>query len=231
MYVADCYIHVKYRPLEPNEFERYSDALLEVAKELAIFVKRGQELDYTFEEGTLLQRIALIGGLVLGGLEVASHYHDLRESIIDALHDQHKLSTLAIDEFHKLTKTTPADHIYKRMTSIDLNRLRRIIHRFDELASGNISPSELPRIRSEVIHDLAGLARANPDDPEIAKLMKLLPKHQIPNLPLSPEGAIRIDEREWEHTKYPFTDHDKEVVQEVPIGHRRRYHTRIGIRR
>lgn len=231
MYVADCYIHVKYRALRPNEFEWYSEIFLEVATTLVTVVKLGKELDYTFEEGTLLQRTAVIGGLALGGLDIASRYHDLRESIIDAIRDQHTLSTLAIDKFHELTKTTPADDIYKRVTSRDMNRLNRIITIFDQIEAGNVPHSELPRIRKELIHDLAGLARANPNDPEIAKLMRLLPEQPIPDLPRSPTEAILAEEHEWERKEYPFLEQHGEAVEHRPIRPRRQYHTRISIPR
>jgi hypothetical protein len=44
-------------------------------------VKRGQDIDFTLEEGTLLQRSLVWGSLTLGALDFASHYHDLRESV------------------------------------------------------------------------------------------------------------------------------------------------------
>ena len=226
MQVANSYIHIKYRRLYPSEFESLSESLLSIATELAQNVKRGRELDFTFEEGTLLQRIVLIGGLALGTLDVLSRYHDLRESIIDMVQDGETFGNSVIKEFHQLTNTTPSRDIYKRTSSRDMNRLQRIISSFDRVASSNIGPSELAQVRSQVIHDLAGLARGNPEDPEIAKIFRLLPKGQIPALPDSPTEAISMDETEFEPKGPPFAEPE---VEPPPRRPRRRFHKRLAL--
>jgi hypothetical protein len=52
-----------------------------------------------------------------------------------------------------------------------------------------------------MIHDLAGLARENPDDLEIATIMAHLPKGPIPDLPTTSRDAIRLDDLELERQK------------------------------
>jgi len=101
MKVADCYIHVEYPRVSRYDFEEMSERLLTVAAELARNVKRGSDIDFTFEEGTLLQRIVVIGWLGLGISSVAQ-YHNFRISVIDMVHDAQSFSSLAIDEFRKL---------------------------------------------------------------------------------------------------------------------------------
>jgi hypothetical protein len=220
MQIADCYIHVQYRRLRPGEFESLSEQLYEVATDLARNVRRARDLDFTFEEGSLIQRILLAGTLVATSLDAVSHYHDLRESIIDIVHDGQTFSEYAIKKFHELTKTTPSQDIYKRTSSRDMNRLHRIVFNFDQAASGNLSPTGLLHARSEVIHDLAGLTRANPDDPEIEKFLNLLPRDRIPDLPSSPAEAIAIDEEEFER-RMPVPEPDAEPP---PRRARRRFH-------
>jgi hypothetical protein len=220
MQVADCYIHVKYRRLRLGEFESLSEQLYGVATDLARNVRRARDLDFTFEEGSLIQRILLAGTFLAASLDAVSHYHDLRESIIEIVHDGETFSDYAIKRFHELTNTTPNQDIYKRTSSRDMNRLHRIVSNFDQAASGNISPTGLLHARSEVIHDLAGLARANPDDPEIEKLLQLLPRDRIPELPSSPAEAIAIDEEEFE-PRMPVPEPE---VEPPPRQARRRFH-------
>jgi hypothetical protein len=208
MQVADCYIHVQYRRLTGEEFDNLKEELEIVARDLASIVKRGQDVEFVFEEGTLLQRILIVGRLVIGTLDFLSHHHDLRESVIDMAHDSEAFSNKAIEKFHQLTHTTPNQDIYKRTSSRDVNWLHRIINSFDQAIDGDISPSELPHVRSQVIHDLAGLARANPGDPEIANIFTLLPKDRIPALPSYPLEAISIDEIEFGHKTPSFEEPD-----------------------
>jgi hypothetical protein len=228
MQVADCYIHVKYRELRLGEFESLSDKLYEVATELAPIVKRAHDLDFTFEEGSLIQRILLVGTLISSSLDAASHYHDLRESIIEMVHDGETFSEYATKRFHELTNTTPSQDIYKRTSSRDMNRLHRIVSNFDRAAGGNISPTELLHARSDVIHDLAGLARANPNDPEIETILHLVPRNRFPDLPSSPAEAIAIDDTEPEHRR---RFHEEPEVGLHPRRPRRRFHRHSVLRR
>jgi hypothetical protein len=228
MQVADCYIHVQYQRLHREEFDELSERLLREATALSEIVKRGTNLDFTFEEGTLFQRILLIGTLTMSTLDFASHYHDLRESVADMVHDGETFSNYAIKKFHEITGTSPKQDIYKRTSSRDMNRLRRIIHSFDQAAGGNIPRFELSRIRRQVIHDLAGLARANPNDPEIAKIFKSLPKDHIPDLPTSPSEAIAIDETEFERKTPSLERPEVEGPSRRP---RRRFHKRISLQK
>jgi hypothetical protein len=226
MQVADCYIHVEYRHLRANEFNALSERLLGVATELAGGVRRGRDLDFTFEEGTLLQRIALWGSLTMSSLDFLSHYHDLKKSVIEMVHDGEEFSNAAIKKFHELTNTTPNNDIYRRIASRDMHRLRRIINSFDQAAAGDIPSFELPHVRSQVIHDLAGLARAHPDDPEVAKIFHLLPRDHIPNIPRSPRKAIEIDDAEFEDRRPPFAG----VGEPPPVRRpRRRFYRRVSL--
>jgi hypothetical protein len=220
MQVADCYIHVRYHQLAPREFNRLSDRLYHVATNLSGVVKRAHDLDFTFEEGSLIQRILLAGTLLASSLDAVSHYHDLRESVVEMMHDGEQFSEWAIARFHQETKTTPNQEVYKRTTSRDMNRLRRIVSNFDQAASGNMSHSGVLHARSEIVHDLAGLARANADDPEIQRILHVLPRDRIPDLPSDPLEAIAIDEREQKHRP---SFHEE---PELPPRHRprRRFH-------
>jgi hypothetical protein len=227
MQVADCYIHVRYRRLEPGEFETLSEQLSEVATEVARTVKRAQELDFTFEEGSLIQRILLVGTFLFSALDAASHYHDLRESVNDAVHDEKTLSDIAIRKFHQITHTKPSQEIYKRTSSRDINRLHRIVSSFDKIAVGNVSRKEASEIRRHVIHDLAGLARENSNDPEIEKILHMLPNDRIPGLPKTIAAAIALDETEPAHRAKAHEDVEHPHRQ----THRRRFHKQVALPR
>jgi hypothetical protein len=127
---------------------------------------------------------------------------------------------------NELTGTTPNQEVYRRTTSRDMNRLHRIVHSFDQAANHNLSRTGLLQARSEVIHDLAGLARANPDDPEIDTILHLLPRDRIPDLPDTPLDAVAIDEREHEH-RPPLHDEPEPVARHRP---RRRFHKHSVLR-
>ena len=163
-------------------------------------------------------------------------YHGLLKSIKDIIHDGETFSNFLINRFHRITHTTPADHIYKRTTSRDMNRMRRIIVSFDEAAKGPLPRSELVRARSQIIHDLAELARANPDSPDIAAILHALPTELIPKLPKSAAEAIAMDEIEHQHAEFTsetiqqFEQQPEPVEGEArPSRPRRRFHRRVTI--
>jgi hypothetical protein len=167
MQVADCYIHVKYRTLRLREFQILSERLLHYATDLMReVIPRGRDLDFTFEEGTLFHRLVVMGGLLIGTTDVISKYRDLKESIIEMVHDGEEFSDKAIREFRELTGANSDQDIYKRTSSRDMNRLSRIVSNIDQAADTMQGP-ELTDLRTHVIHDLAALARANPNDPDV----------------------------------------------------------------
>jgi hypothetical protein len=237
MQVADCYIRVRYPRLGETEFEELRERLVGAATELAHSVKRSKALDFTLEEGTLRQRLLLIGGIALGAYNIVATYHDFRESAIEIIHDAESFSAAVIDRFHKLTGTTQTDELYRRTTSRDVNRLRRIVAAVDQVSTSHVAGTELSSIRQQVIHDLAGLARENPDDLEIAAIIAHLPKDPIPDLPTTPIEAIAFDdkERKWIREGMAYR---KETLppllstgREGTVAPRRRFHARVPIRR
>jgi hypothetical protein len=222
MQVADCYIHVNYRSLDGPEFEQLSKRLFDEANRLARVVKRAQQVDFTFEQGTIIQRIVVIGVV----LHIVSQYHDLRESVKEMVRDSETFSTQVIKTFHHVTNTTTANDIYRRTASKDLNRLRRIISNVDQIAYGHVPVSELSPLREQIIRDLAGLARANPDDTEIERLFHLLPKDRIPDFPKTPRDAVLMDVPRREPTEGPL---GVRSVEERPRAPRRKFHRRFFI--
>jgi hypothetical protein len=226
--VADCYVHVKYRELYPQEFDRFSRRLLEKAGELAQDVRRGMDLDFTFEEGSIYTRAVVIGQLLFA----VSTYHELRLSVNDLFHEGETFSNYMMTEFHQLTNTAADDNIYTRTTSRDMNRVSRIVHSFDEAAKRQVPPSELAHVRSQVIHDLAGLARANPDSSDVTNILCILRKGPIPDLPKSPAEAIANDEIEYRYDKFPYEEHeepDRAATGVLSDRPRRRFHKRLAI--
>jgi hypothetical protein len=134
-----------------------------------------------------------------------------------------------------ITDTTSADDIYKRTMPLDINRLNRIVSNFDRIIAGHVTPPQQALIRREVIRDLAGLARANPDDPEIAAIIHVLPKGPIPDLPDSPRETIRMDEAErrkkGDHRGGDFILEEQVERTTLARPPRRRFHKRLTISR
>jgi hypothetical protein len=228
MQVANCYIRVTYRDLDRSEFQELSRTLYHEAEALAALVKRGEYFDYALEQGTLFQRIVVVGMMLIGGLV---KYHDLRESVIQMSHDAETFGTKSFDVFHGITRTTEKHDLYKRKTSRDLSRVNRIIGSFDAVEEGHLSRLERQGIRQQVIHDLAELVRSNRNDPEIAKFIELLPKGEIPDFPQTPEQALRMDQS-YAHTKAPahHVEHPRQLHDRAAGETHRRFHGRASIR-
>jgi hypothetical protein len=229
MHVADCYIHVRYGELAPREFDALSEVLLRYATRLAArSVPRGRELEFTLEEGSLFHRIVVIGGLLLGTGDVLSKYHDLKESVIEMVHDGEEFSDKAIKEFRQLTGAKPDHDIYKRTTSRDMNRLTRIVSSFDVASTKRLNPDELDNLRTQVIHDLAGLVRANPEDPDIEAIFHAIPRNSIPSLPRSPADAVEADAFNLQYKGHHFKEPEEEAPPRPGRPHRR-FHERVAL--
>ena len=81
-----------------------------------------------------------------------------------------------------------------------------------------------------MIHDLAGLARENPDYLEITAIMAHSPKGPIPDLPATPRDSIRLDDLELERQKELgrvrlYAPKGEEAPRRMP---RHRFHTSTG---
>jgi hypothetical protein len=233
MQVSECYIRVRYPPLSKLEFDGLSERLFRVAIDIAQVVGHGREIDFTLEEGTLWQRILVNGALLLGIYSGVAQYHEFRESVIQMVRDGHAFSSYERNRLHELTDTKPTDAVYKRTVSRDVNRLRRIISAFDHVTEGRAPVTKLPSIRRQVIHDLAALARANPNDPEIADFIRSLTKDPIPDLPDAPRAAIYMDDQERRRgLSYPADFRlEGQVVHPRPTRRRRRFHKQANINR
>ena len=196
MRIAQLEVYVEFRPLELAEFDRLSRELLARAVDLAReTVPQATELELTLEDGSLFHRIVVYGWLFLvPTIEVTSHYHDLRESVVDIVHDGRDFSQGAMDNFHKVTHAAPAQVIYKRTVSEDVERLHRILDNCERVARG-VPYSQMAKMRRTIVHDLAELARANPNDPEVQKIIDSLPRAIFPKLPTTPQEAIDLDRR------------------------------------
>jgi hypothetical protein len=125
------------------------------------------------------------------------------------VHDGEEFSDKAIKEFRKLTGAQTDQDVYKRTTSRDMNRLSRIVWSFDVASTKRLNPHELGNIRAQLVHDLAGLVRANPDDPDVEAIFHAIPRHSIPGLPRSPADAVEADAFNFHHKTHHVRDPDE----------------------
>jgi len=121
MLLADTYIHVKYSRREaPTALARQLEPrVINIARE--IFVSDAK-LEYLLEDGTLIQRARLFKA-ILAIIGAIAGYHELRESAINMYDDANRFSHWVIEEFHKITDTSPSSVIYKRTLPTDVRRL------------------------------------------------------------------------------------------------------------
>lgn len=224
MQVGEAYVHVKFsdqigfdnltRPLE--------DSVVGLARR--IFVK-DIEIEYVLEEGTLLERAKVIGKPLIVLIGLAAGYHELRESVIDMYNDAHQFGEVAIEQFHKITGTSPSDIISKRTVPTDVNRLHRIIQNTDVFQ--NLAQSNRQEFVNRINSDISGLRRSNPGDEGVQKVLDLLPGKKLPDLPRTVAEAVAMDERRRRFGEIARSSGITLGPQEVRERHPRRRYSRI----
>lgn len=214
MLVVDTYIHAEHGPVRKDTFDRMAITLEQSALQIAReSFGRGYELEFLIEEGTLWERVRVFGPKLIRILEVVIVLDSAPSAIADLVEKSHRVGESIIEEFRNVTNTAPHQIIYKRTTSRDVNRLARIMRNVDALSSGNLSRADAARIRDRIIVDLAGLARSNPDDEGVQKLMDQLPTRHLPGFPETPPEAI-----EWLNDRQKKQGKFKEMAASDEVG-------------
>jgi hypothetical protein len=132
MLLGETYLRARYSG--HTGFEELATSLerevVEIAK--AVFVS-GVEVEYSLDEGSLIER-AKVGGKTLAVvIGVVAGYHELRESVIDIYNDAHRFGTVVVDQFQSFTGIPRSEFISRRIVPKDVSTLRKIIKKTDAI--------------------------------------------------------------------------------------------------
>jgi hypothetical protein len=188
MELANFYVHARFPEVSRSEFEAMATRLEERVVVLGrSFARRHEaresELIYYFDEGSLVGRAKIIGGLALGVYVAISQYPEFRKGVTELYEDARAFGTAAVQEFRHVTGVREQDILYQRRISRDVNRLHRIVENVDLIASGLVPESDAMRYRDAIVSDIAGLQKSHPTDVSIERLLEVVPGRQLPPMP------------------------------------------------
>src|SRR5262249_51497209 len=89
------------------------------------------EVDVVLEAGSLLVRVTVIGGLLLGGYDAISKYKDFKEGVVLLIEDAHEYGSALYKEVLKLTGEQKADTVVKR--DMTPGKIARVIQKLEKL--------------------------------------------------------------------------------------------------
>lgn len=125
---------IRFREYEigPTEFERLSVEIDAAAARVAGEIYGPEvEVDVVVEAGSLLVRITVIGGLLLGTYDAISKYKDFREGVELLVHDAEKYGSAIVNEVVKMTGVRKPDSVAKR--DMTPGRISRVIEKLEEI--------------------------------------------------------------------------------------------------
>jgi hypothetical protein len=89
------------------------------------------EVDVVVEAGSLLVRITVIGGLLLGTYDAISKYPDFKEGVAALVEDAEKYGSAIVDEILKVTGQKKPDSVSKR--DMTPGRISRVIEKLEKV--------------------------------------------------------------------------------------------------
>ena len=229
MKVANISIRVRYQSLDETDFRNLRRRLESSSSDLArqIF-GRGYEFDYDLEDGSLWQRVKILGFLlmIMNAIETIDDFPgkvaDLAQKVETFYHEVR-------DEFLKTTESTSGDVLYTYASAPDVTRLQRIAQNTNQLIEGDSRKDSLEIVQAQIVQDIARLYRSDRDDIAVQMLLNHLQSPKLPWLPKSPNEAI-----EWVDERRPRELPWQRTTLKSPEAHRTRtrrprnkYHNRI----
>jgi hypothetical protein len=144
--------------------------------------QRHIKIEYSLEQGTLIQKAKVVGAIVSGLYLGISEYPAFREGAIKIYHDAEAFSTAVMSEFKKATGSKESDVIYKRTVPKDVTRLRRVVDSINAANERPLARRDVGVIRNQIIQDIAALYRSDPSDLAIPRMLALVPDDKIPDV-------------------------------------------------
>lgn len=214
----------RFRELGPTMDKAAADVARRIYRETVT-------IDVYLEAGSLIVRITVIGGLLLGTYHSVAEYKDFKAGIVELIKDAEKYGTAIYQEVLKLTRASKADSVVKR--KMTPGKILRVIEKLERLQEVR---NELPR-RSmqqqleEIARDVKAIERdLEPEETEV--LHQQLELRGLPPLAEWPKPApskrveippVAVRERQTELIGRPTELQIQE--KRIPL----RYHNRFPV--
>lgn len=130
--LAQTSIRFRKYEVDPTEFKRLSIEIdAAAARVTGEIYGPAVEVDVVIEAGSLLVRVTVIGGLLLGTYDAISKYKDFKEGVELLVHDAEKYGSAIVNEVVKVTGIKKPDSVAKR--NMTPGRISRVIEKLEEM--------------------------------------------------------------------------------------------------
>jgi hypothetical protein len=202
MKLLDTYVRVESPEINEQRFRRLAtilqERLIPICRNFSetVGISGESEFVYYLEQGSIINRNNIVSALLATYVTLGG-YHDFRESVIQLYEDVRSASSAIVNEFKNVVGSKESDIRYKRTESRDVKRLYRLVQNVDLLSSGHrFLPETRPRQAAQIVTDLAGLLRSNPNEPELRGVLDIIPQtDHIPPIPRDPDEVLALDRR------------------------------------
>jgi hypothetical protein len=180
---------IRFREYEvgPTEFERLSIEIDAAAARVAREVYGpAVEVDVVVEAGSLLIRVTVIGGLLLGTYDAVSKYKDFKEGVELLVHDAEKYGSAIVNEVVKVTGAKKPDSVAKR--DMTPGRINRVIEKLEKMR--DLEKHAPKRVLQEHLREVAQDVRAIRRDlepEELTQVDQVLESRGLPPLEKLPK--------------------------------------------
>lgn len=199
MIVADAYINLRVESFSDAQFEEWAKEIIDVGKSLSAVHFKEVEFHYYVEEGSI--KSALKGAVLAVPViwTTVATYPQLKEGLSEIISDAREFG----DAFNGAVQNiTGQDNvIYKRAISRDINRLIRITESVDKIIDYNLDATQQEQYQEEIsniIHNLTKFSKNKVNKNIASKLINVIPKNRIPELPKNIIDLKRLVRREEE---------------------------------
>jgi hypothetical protein len=185
--LAQTSIRFRRYEIGPEGFERLSVEIDSVAARVAReFYGPAVEVDVVVEAGSLLVRITVIGGLLLGTYDAISKYPDFKEGLVALVEDAEKYGSAVVNEVLKVTGAKKPDSVAKRdMTPGKLMRVIENLERVKELEKQVPKPVVREELR-QIARDVLAIERDLQPE-EVKQIDHVLESRGLPPLEKLPK--------------------------------------------
>lgn len=231
MKVTNISIRVRHGSLSESEFRILRRKLeAESIDQARRIFGHGYDFDFDLEEGTLWERIKIVGPLLVF-MSAVNTIDDFPSKVVDLTHKVENLYQDVRKTFLRTTNSKSSDVLYDRTRSTDVATLRRIAENLGQLQYGDLSKARRTMIGEEIAVDVARLYRSDGDDGGIQLLLDRLPTPKLPGLPRSPREVV-----EWAEEQRPRELPEQRKMLAGPERRtakirkpRNKYHNRVAL--
>ena len=214
---------IRFRRYEISEaqFERLSIEIDAAAARIAREIYGpAVEVDVVVEAGSLLVRITVIGGLLLGTYDAISNYPDFKAGVVALVEDAEKYGSAIVDEVLKVTGQKKPDGVSKRgMTPGRISRVIEKLEQVRELERHAPKRAVQEELR-EIARDVQAIER-DLESQELKQIDELLESRGLPPLEKLPKPKVVEEPRAVVRVRKAFRG--SRGPQRQKLRHHRRF--------